>query len=604
MDIFKILGTVAINNTAANTAIDQTAAKAETGANKMAKAFKRIVAGIASAYAVKKVVDFGKACIAAADLQNEAELKLETIMQQRMKSTDRQIQQIKDYTSALQQQGVVGDEVQIAGAQQLSTFLNNEKALKTLLPAMNNLAVQQNGVNVTSENMVSIGNMMGKVMQGQVGALTRVGITFTAAQEKALKFGTEEEKAAVLAQVISDNVGDMNSEFAKTDAGKIQQAKNNFGDLQETIGNMLLPVVANLADKFNTFSVWANDNLPKIKKWFEDNASTIENVATALKVAAGAMAAFVLGSKIQGIVRAFQQAQVAIALYSMETKGATIAQGVLNGTLGIGEAVVALLTGKMTLAQFAQMGMTKAQMALNAAMSANPIGIIIAAVAALVIGFVVLWNKSEAFRNFWIGLWESIKSFCSSAVENIKTAWDSLHAKISSLGASIKSTLTKPFETACAAIKLIVDKIKSFFNFKVSMPHIPLPHFSVKPAGWKVGDLLKGKIPSLGIKWYAKGGIFDKPTIFNTASGLKGVGEAGAEAVAPISKLQEYVSAAVADQNAMLLQGLREIMQEQSYTFNIATQIDGKTAAEAMATYTQDALNKVRARNNRLAGVR
>ena len=107
---------------------------------------------------------------------------------------------------------------------------------------MNNLAVQQNGVNVTSESMRNIGNLMGKVMQGQTAALTRVGITFDDAQEKMLKYGNEEQRAATLAQVITDNVGQMNAAIAATPAGKFQQIKNSFGDMSETIGRALINV--------------------------------------------------------------------------------------------------------------------------------------------------------------------------------------------------------------------------------------------------------------------------------------------------------------------------------------------------------------------------
>ena len=65
----------------------------------------------------------------------------------------------------------------------------------------------------------------------------------------------------------------------------------------------------------------------------------------------------------------------------------------------------------------------------------------------------------------------------------------------------------------------------------MSAPHIPLPHFKIKPAGWDIGDLVKGKIPSLSVDWYAKGGIFNRPTV------LTGVGEAGPEAVVPLNTL-------------------------------------------------------------------
>lgn len=172
-------------------------------------------------------------------VQEQAELKLQTIMKQRMNATDEDVQSIKQLAAEQQKLGVIGDEVQLAGAQQVATFLNHKRSIELLLPAMNNLAVQQNGLNVTSENMVTIGNMVGKVMQGQTAALRRVGITFTEAEENALKFGSEEERAAALADVINNNVGQMNQTLAQTDAGKAKQLSNSFGDMQENIGKAL-----------------------------------------------------------------------------------------------------------------------------------------------------------------------------------------------------------------------------------------------------------------------------------------------------------------------------------------------------------------------------
>lgn len=246
-EVFKLMGTIAINNSKANAQITETTGKAEKAGGRISSAMKKIGIAVASAFAVAKIKQFGEACVEAYKIQEEAELKLETIMKQRMGSTDKGIQSIKDYASALQNVGVVGDEVQLSGAQQLATFLNTEDALKTLMPAMNNLAVQQNGVNVSSQNMTSIANMMGKAMQGQASALTRVGITMTDAQQKMLEMGTEEERAAILAEIITDNVGNMNEVLAHTDAGKIQQMKNSFGDLQEIIGARIMPALGSMA---------------------------------------------------------------------------------------------------------------------------------------------------------------------------------------------------------------------------------------------------------------------------------------------------------------------------------------------------------------------
>lgn len=175
----------------------------------------------------------------AYDVQVEAETKLETVMRQRMSATEAEIQSIKDLCSAQQQLGVIGDEVQLAGAQQVSTFLQTREALETLIPAMNNLVAQQKGLNATSGDAVNIGNLLGKAMQGQTAALRRVGITFTEAEERAVKYGTEQERAAALAKIITNNVGEMNAALARTDAGQMKQIDNAVGDIKEKIGGLV-----------------------------------------------------------------------------------------------------------------------------------------------------------------------------------------------------------------------------------------------------------------------------------------------------------------------------------------------------------------------------
>ena len=231
---------------------------------KLSNTLKTVGKTIAAVFAVKEIVNFAKQAMSAAEVQEEMERKLETIMRQRMGATEDMIQSVKDLTAEQQKLGVVGDEVQMSGAQQLATFLRTSDALKTLIPAMNNLAVQQNGVNVSASAMANIGNLMGKVMQGQTSALTRVGISFSKSEEKILKYGTEQQKAATLAQVITNNVGNMNEALANTPAGKIQQLKNNFGDMMETLGmgvqNIITPflsvlekIVAGLQKAANAF---------------------------------------------------------------------------------------------------------------------------------------------------------------------------------------------------------------------------------------------------------------------------------------------------------------------------------------------------------------
>lgn len=138
-----------------------------------------------------------------ADSYKNAELnatRLETIMRQRMKSTDEEIASIKSLTSAQAKQGIISAGIQRAGAQQLATFLYQEKALALLIPAMNNLVAQQRGYEASAGDAVSVANLMGKAMMGQTSALRRVGITFNESEEAAIKNGNEMERAAMLAQ--------------------------------------------------------------------------------------------------------------------------------------------------------------------------------------------------------------------------------------------------------------------------------------------------------------------------------------------------------------------------------------------------------------------
>ena len=575
MEVFKLFGSILIDNTAANNSLKKTDQTATDTGNRMVSTFKRLGAAVVAGFSIQKMKEFADGCMDAYKVQVEAETKLETIMKQRMGSSKSSIQSVKDLTAAQQELGVVGDEVQMAGAQQLATFLKSDTSLKSLIPAMNDLAVQQNGVNVSSGNMVSIGNLMGKVMTGQTGALKKVGITFDESQEKVLKYGNEQERAAVLAQVITDNVGHMNQEIAKTDDGKQQQYKNTLGDLQEVIGGKLIPLQTAYYGVLATAGTYLVDNIVPILEVifgyignlalkFSENKSLIDLLVGALEVLTAGFIAFKSAAVITSIISSFQQAQLTLALFSASQGGATIAQGLFNGSLTIGETLVALFTGKVTLAQLASEGWTAAQSALNAVMSANPIGIVVTAIVALIAILVVAYNKCDWFRNMVDSAFNSVKSAVGSAasfvkaniIDNIVGAvntgvrkFEEFKSKASQIFNQARNAITSPIQSAANFIKGIVGSIKGFFNFKISWPHIPLPHFNIQPNGWNVGDLLKGKIPSLGIKWFANAMnspmVLENPTIFGAMNGqMLGAGEAGAEVVSGRDTLMKMINQA------------------------------------------------------------
>lgn len=168
-----------------------------------------------------------------------ANTKLTTVMQERMNATAEDVKGVKDVISAQKELGVVSGSVQVAGTQQIGTFATQASTLRTLVPAMNNLLAQQKGVNATQEDAVAVGNLLGKAMQGQVTALRRVGITFSESEKKMLQHGTESQRAAILAQVITNNVGEMNQKLASTPVGKMKQLQMYIGGVKAKIGELV-----------------------------------------------------------------------------------------------------------------------------------------------------------------------------------------------------------------------------------------------------------------------------------------------------------------------------------------------------------------------------
>lgn len=147
----------------------------------------------------------------------------------------------------------------------------------------------------------------------------------------------------------------------------------------------------------------------------------------------------------------------------------------------------------------------------------------------------------------------------------VKVAFNFIKSHASSVWNGIKNAIMSPMSTAANFVKAIINKIKGFFNFRISWPHIPLPHFNIKPNGWNVGDLLKGKIPSLGIKWYAQAMdnpmILDAPTIFGMSNGqMLGAGEAGAEVVAGRDTLMKMINQASNNRADEILDALHRII--------------------------------------------
>lgn len=189
-------------------------------------------------------------------------------------------------------------------------------------------------------------------------------------------------------------------------------------------------------------------------------------------------------------------------------------------------------------------------------------------------------NLFESLKNSVSNIFNNIKKVIESPIFGAKTkvlaiigelqngvrvGFNFIKSHASSVWNGIKNAIMSPMSTAANFVKAIINKIKGFFNFRISWPHIPLPHFNIQPSGWNVGDLLKGKIPSLGIKWYAQAMdnpmILDAPTIFGMSNGqMLGAGEAGAEVVAGRDTLMKMINQASNNKADEILDALHRII--------------------------------------------
>lgn len=189
-------------------------------------------------------------------------------------------------------------------------------------------------------------------------------------------------------------------------------------------------------------------------------------------------------------------------------------------------------------------------------------------------------NLFESLKNNVSNIFNNIKKVIESPIFGAKTkvlaiigelqngvrvGFNFIKSHASSVWNGIKNAIMSPMNTAANFVKAIISKIKGFFNFRISWPHIPLPHFNIQPSGWNVGDLLKGKIPSLGIKWYAQAMdnpmILDAPTIFGMSNGqMLGAGEAGAEVVAGRDTLMKMINQASNNRADEILDALHRII--------------------------------------------
>lgn len=318
----------------------------------------------------------------------------------------------------------------------------------------------------------------------------------------ALKNGTLSFKAVTLAA--DDYKGSVDDTYEATQdaSDKIKLAFQGLKlSVGETVNDVLtkyhpdiekaIDAVSNVARKA---IAWLAKNVPpaieKIKGVFEVVAPYVETAIDAIKKAFEALEPVVqsvfdaVAPYVQNAVDAIRKALEKLEPIIRDVFGWIVDHKteLIAALAGIGAAIIAwnianVVSGVVALVSALKaMGAASAfaaakQWLLNSALLANPIGLIVAAIAGLVAAFVVLWKKSEKFRNFWIGLWDKIKSAVKPVIEWVTTAFEKIWEKAKPVFEKIRDVATSAFEdisevflAAWGAIKAAWDLVAPYFK--------------------------------------------------------------------------------------------------------------------------------------------
>ena len=701
-ELFKLVGKVVIDNDAAKKEIQNTTEQAESGSGRMQSTFKKLGTAVAAAFAVDKVIEFGKACVESAAEVQAQNAQFEATFGDLQSAAQEAFDRVGQST------GILSTRLQTEGTKAFSMFKGAGMDANTALEETEKFmelaadAAAYYDISLEDASARVLGFAKGNFENGDaIGVFTNETQRNSIAMEKYGKKYTEltEAQKQMLALDMIGNTYELSGALGQA-SREADGYENVMGNLKEAwrqftaiIGTPILaaviPIVKSLTTGLSQMGTWVQ----QLGTWVSDlwtsftQGETAKGVFDRLQMTVNVLsnAWNMIFPTLQTLWNSF----VTTIQVAWDNIGRPIFDFIVSIVTDVWDAfnnyfpaIAEIVDSIFTLiSNYWNTVLQPALKAIGAFIQGtllpiwNTVWGVIKTVISTVFNFIVdlWWGTLQpvfqgiidflggVFSGNWSQVWEGIKGILSGVWNGIKTivqtainivstiittvwntiksitttVWNTIKTAISTpinaakdtvsnvintikdtvsnvfntvkdtvtnVWNKIKESITKPINDAKDKVKGIVDTIKGFFNFNISWPHIPLPHFAIKPKGWSIGDLLKGKIPSLGIDWYAKGGVFDEPTIFPTAQGFKGVGEAGPEAVTPINVLQDYVRDAVSEQTGGLYQVMEKIYRLlKDYVPNLGNDIvlDTGVLVGELAQPMDERLGKIKDRKGR-----
>ena len=422
----------------------------------------------------------------------------------------------------------------------------------------------------------------GTVTGSLADALNWAGISEDAFNEKLAACNTEAEREALIRSTLTGVYDEAAAGYEKNAAGILAQneAQAKLNESLAAIGAAMAPVntmlmefgakvlagitpyiesfAANYLPKIQTVLMAIADAIGIVFNWIVSNWELVSNIAIVI----GAIAAAIV------IVNTALTAYNAVMAISAALTAAVTAP--ILAVVAAIAAVIAIIVLCIKYWDEIQTVVAKVVEAIKTAVKAM--------VDAVVDFFTDLWNKvvsiATGIKDSVVNAFNAVKTTVSNIVNTVKTTvlnvFNGIKSGISTVVNGIKTTVSNVFNSikttmvngvtaakntvlgifdgiktgisnAINGAKNIVgsaiDAIKGFFKFEWSLPKLKLPHISIKGSF----SLVPPSVPKFSIDWYAQGGVFDSPTLFNYAGGLGGLGEDGAEAVVPLEKNTQWL---------------------------------------------------------------
>lgn len=447
---------------------------------------KAVALGVAAAGAALAVL--GKASVQAFVESETAQARLTDAYARFPKTANLAIESLREYNTQLAKKVRFDDDALATGQATLAQFGLTGQQLKAVTPLLADFAVK------TGRDLPTAAEVLGKSFLGNTKALKELGISYKST-------GNQAKDVANITELLRKQVGGFAEKEGLTAAGRAEILKNQLGEVQEQIGAFLLPVLMTLGNWLLETGIPA---LQRFAEWFQLHIlPAIQAIWQWLQVnlfpVLGTLASILTSTVIPALIGVvtwlkenWSWLSVVVAMVGTAIVTWTLYTSVTKGWAAATTAAAA------------------AQAALNLAMRANVVGIIITIIAALVAGIIILWNKSEGFRNFFIGAWENIKTAIGIVVSWIVEKWDGLVAGFRSMvaifqgiGDQIGNALSSGFKGAINGIISLLNGLISGLNFIIGginaiSPFNDIPKIPSIPKLARGGEVARGGLAVVG----------------------------------------------------------------------------------------------------------